>query len=216
MPLVMAYRSRHGVGLFPILTAVFFIFLCIIILVKIRPAVIQTAEASVTDTITIVINDSVKELMNSGEMEYDDLITLEKDENGGISALVTNMAKINLLQAELSNIIMRRLDETSESIIKIPVGNLLGGTLLMGRGPSIPVNIVSLTSLETNFVNDFEAAGINQTRHQIVLQVSIVLEIVIPGYSNSLEVNSELAVAETIIVGQVPESYAKLGPGEKE
>ena len=61
---------------------------------------------------------------------------------------------------------------------------------------------------DTAVVQLFEsAAGINQTRHQILLHVDVYTGILLPGFTASTKVSNEIAVAETVIVGGVPQTY---------
>jgi len=137
-------------------------------------------------------------------------LTFEKDSEGRITALITDMANANSLQAEITNEIILRLADEGETIISIPMGNFFNSTLLSGKGPEIDVNIVSVTNIDTSFENQFSAAGINQTQHQIMLNISIELTILVPGYSSGVTVPVQMCVAETVIVGEVPGSYADI------
>jgi sporulation protein YunB len=98
--------------------------------------------------------------------------------------------------------------------IKIPIGNAVGGVIFTGRGPSFTVKILSVASVQTRFTNSFENAGINQTRHKIMLEVSAVINLYVPGTrETTTTVTTLVEVAETVIVGQVPNVYADMGDG---
>ena len=74
-----------------------------------------------------------------------------------------------------------------------------------GNTPKDAVHIASF--FRQNGGNAFSAAGINQTRHQILLSVDVYTSILRPGFTASTKVSNEIAVAETVIVGSVPETY---------
>ena len=116
------------------------------------------------------------------------------------------MAKINALSAQILDKVVGST-EKSTITVKIPSGNLTGISLLMGRGPKVPVKIIVLTSSRVEFNNNIITAGINQTKHQIMLKVDVHVRILMPGYTTATTVSSSLAVAETVIVGSVPETY---------
>ena len=80
----------------------------------------------------------------------------------------------------------------------------------MGRGPDVPVQIIVLTSSRVEFNNSIVTAGINQTKHQINLEVIVDIDILIPWESQSAEVVTEVMIADTIIVGKVPETYLNM------
>ena len=107
--------------------------------------------------------------------------------------------------------IVRRFADEDMTRVSIPVGNLLGGTLLSGRGPRLKLDILSVTNVVTSFRNDFTSAGINQTRHRIIMDVEVTLEVMLGNERGTDTVNTEVNVAETVIVGAVPNMYASLG-----
>ena len=181
-----------------------------ILFFRLKPIIMDMAAYYVTDLVSQMINESVSEKINDGSLDYSNLITLEKDSQGNIKALVTNMAKINLLQTDILNSSIDRVSTENLSVIKIPVGTVIGGPLLSGRGPSIPVKILSVVNSSAKFYNEFTAAGINQTRHQIMLNINMDVKILVPWTSDELPVAIEIIVAETVIVGDVPDTYALL------
>lgn len=187
-----------------------FLVLTAVISEKMRPLVKAMAVSALTDTVQRQVNSAVVQAMAEDGLEYGDLVTLQKDESGKITALTTNMAEINSLQAELSNKILDTLSDESDTVIRIPITNILGSSLFAGRGPRISVKIVSVTNINTAFSNQFTAAGINQTRHQIMLKVTVNINYLIPGAYTSTQVVTDVCVAETVIVGSVPDAYADL------
>ena len=132
---------------------------------------------------------------------------MEKDLNGRITAVHSNMAAFNRLQAQILDLILARIDQVSARELSIPIGTLTGSALLAGRGPRISVRMESVGSSSAKFENRFESAGINQTNHQIVLNVDVSIAILLPGFTTATRVSSPVTVAETVIVGDVPETY---------
>ena len=108
------------------------------------------------------------------------------------------------------------MSEVSTSELSIPVGTLTGSTLLAGRGPCIRVRMQAVGSADASLRNAFSAAGINQTRHQILLHVDVYTGILLPGFTASTKVSNEIAVAETVIVGSVPETYTYFSTAPEE
>ena len=161
-----------------------------------RPIIVSLATARVSNAVNRIVVDAVRDAIDSGQVDYNVLIHLEKDETGRVAALESNMAAFNRLRSQIADEILRRLSEVSTSELSIPVGTLTGSTLLAGRGPCIRVRMQAVGS-----------AGINQTRHQILLSVDVYTSILLPGFTASTKVSNEIAVAETVIVGSVPETY---------
>lgn len=178
-----------------------------------RPMVMELALSEATDNITVAINQTVSRLMLEGEVDYQNLVILEKDNAGNVTALSTNIAGINLLQATVTSAIVEYFADADLTPVSIPVGNLLGGALLSGRGPRIKVELLSVSNVRTSFRNEFTSAGINQTRHRIIMDVEVSFGILLSGRGEWESVLTEVNVAETVIVGTVPGTYAEIGEG---
>ena len=164
------------------------------------------ALSDATDLITLAINDAINRKMSESDFGYDYFVTLEKDNNGDITAITTNMSRINYFSTEILSDVVHASD-SGQLNIGIPLGNLLGFNLALGRGPEIPVEIIMLTSSYADFRNEMVSAGINQTKYQLVLEVVVDIDILVPWETISTEVKTETLIAETVIVGEVPETY---------
>lgn len=201
-------NSKKKLGIALILCGIILMAATMLVVFRLRPLLSQVAVSNTGDAVTKMINDSVTEIMSREHIGYDDLVSLKKDSSGDVTALVTNISKINSLQAEISNRVLEKLYENEAQLIEIPLGNVIGGVLFSGRGPDIPVKVVSLSSVYTKFRDNFDAAGINQTRHQIMLDIDVELDILLPGITETVAVYDEIVIAETIVVGEVPGAYA--------
>lgn len=177
---------------------------------RLKPVVEQLAASRVAYLAGQVINDAINEQIASGGTEYDDLVQLEKDSSGKVTALKTNMSAINKLKTEVTAIVLQRINEMDTSELAIPLGNIVDGELFSGRGPNIPVIVVPVGSADADFSTALVTAGINQTRHQIIVTVSADITVLLPGYETSTHVSSKVVVAETVIVGDVPQAYTYL------
>ena len=169
----------------------------------------EMAVSDAIDIVTLNINSSVNERMKAEDMRYDRFVSLEKDNSGSVAAIKTNMTEINALSTDiLSDIVGRGERRVLE--VDVPLGNLLGSSLLMGKGPEVPLDIIMLTSSRIDFRNDLESAGINQTKHRIVFEVTVEIDVLIPWDMASAVVRSDVLIAETVIVGTVPETYISM------
>ena len=168
--------------------------------VQMRPLLASLATTKVSNTVTRIVSEAVYQAIEDGEIRYDGLVTFEKDETGQITAVRSNMAAFNHLQADILDTILTRIDQVSAR-------ELTGFSLLAGRGPRISVRMESVGSSEANFHNEFVSAGINQTKHQIILTVDVSVSILLPGFTTATKVSNSFIVAETVIVGSVPDTY---------
>lgn len=189
-------------------------FVCFLVCASIylRTISTQIAISDARDLVSIRINQVITELMREGDFEADYFVSFEKGEGGELLAVSCNMARINALSSEILDRVVGAT-ENYTAAVEIPLGNLTGISLLMGRGPKIPVEIVTLTSSRVAFNSGFVTAGINQTRHQITLQIQVDVDILVPWGSESTQVASEVLIADTVIVGRVPGTYLDMKNG---
>ena len=172
-----------------------------------RSLLSSLAVTRVSNTVNRSVAEAVNDAVSRGAFQYDTMILFEKDNEGRITALETNMAEMNRLQSEIISDVLERLSVVSASELSIPVGTLTGTPLLAGRGPRIPVKMEFVGSSTARFDNDFTEAGINQTKHRILLYVDVSVSILLPGFSTYTKVSNAFTVAETVIVGSVPQNY---------
>ncbi len=168
-------------------------------------------ETQVKNSTSDLINDAVDAQIETGNIQYDRIVFFEKDLNGRITALKTNMSEVNRLKTDILNIINDEILAMDTSDLGIPIGSLILPEFLAGRGVQIPVKILSIANSDASFESDFTQAGINQTLHQINMSVSVDVAILVLGKTESFTISSQVMVAETIIVGQVPETLLQSG-----
>lgn len=180
---------------------------------RIRPLLEALAVAQVSNAVTAAVNDAVAAGITEQAVTYDDMVTVETDAAGRATVLKSNMARANLLRAQLLSAALDQVSDLSERDFSIPVGNLLGPDFLSGRGPGVKLEVLSAGSAQASFQNRFTAAGVNQTLHQIILEIDVTVRILLPGETLETVVSTPVCVAETVIVGQVPETYLQLERG---
>jgi sporulation protein YunB len=174
---------------------------------KIDPLTEELAQAQVSNLASQTINEAVAEQLRQDDIQYGDLVTLERDDSGGITALTTNMLEMNRLKTGLLSLLDgEKYDITGENL-NIPLGNLSGIQLLSGRGPNIPVKVLAVSSTDAWFTGEFSEAGINQTLHRIMLSVTLEVMLLLPTGTVTERVDTQVCVAETVLLGQVPDSY---------
>lgn len=205
------YRRRMDrralVRLFALLLAVLLLAAALFATIQLRPLLERLATTRVSNAVNRIISESVDESIQSGSIRYDQLITFEKDNDGRITAVHSNMAACNRLQTDILDLILTRVGQVSARELSIPIGSLTGSALLAGRGPRISVRMESVGTSSAWFENEFTSAGINQTNHRIILHIDVSVAILLPGVTTAAKVSSAVTVAETVIVGSVPDTY---------
>ena len=199
--------SRQRTGIWLILLVLLLLAGTAGILWRLKPVMRSMATARVSNLVNRIVSAAVNDAVADGEIDYQNFVIFDKDEAGHITALRSNVAEVNRMQSRIADEILRRLTEVSTSELEIPLGTLTGSALLAGRGPRLFVRMQAVGSANAVFRNQFTSAGINQTRHQIFLDVDVYMSILLPGMKTSTKVTNEIAVAETVIVGSVPDTY---------
>lgn len=169
----------------------------------------QIAVSDATDIVTKTVNDSINSVIGRGVYGFDYFVSLEKDSDGGVTAITSDMAHINALSTDILNCVIESTDNGVISV-GIPLGNLTGLNLLLNKGPDVKVQIIMLTSSRVDFRNEIVSCGINQAKYQLVLEVTIDIDILIPWGTESASTVTEVIVADTVIVGKVPDTYLNL------
>lgn len=201
-------RSFFRLALF-LLAALLVLFL--MLRSRYRDVIRELAQTQVKNTTSDLTNDAIARQIADGIIQYDRIVYFEKDLDGRITALKTNMSEVNRLKTDILNIINDEILALDTSDIGIPLGSLFLPELLSGRGPVIPVHILSIRNSDAAFASDFHQAGINQTLHQLTMEVSVDVAVLVLGETGSFTITSEVVVAETVIVGDVPNTFLQTG-----
>lgn len=176
-----------------------------------RDVIRELAQTQVKNTTSDLTNDAIAKQIAKGEIQYDRIVYFEKDLNGRITALKTNMSEVNRLKTDILNIINDEILALDASDIGIPLGSLFLPEFFSGKGPAIPVHILSIRNSDAAFSSSFSQAGINQTLHKLIMVVSVDVAVLVLGETGSFTINSEVVVAETVIVGEVPTTFLQTG-----
>ena len=180
---------------------------------SVAPLVQELAKARVANKASSIINDAVETQLRNDNIDYDAIVFLEKDRNGAITALKTNINEINRLKTEILSVIDTMLLDLDVNDVGLPLGSLILPEFFSGTGPVLPVKVMSISTSDADFYNEFTEAGINQTSHRIDMEVRITMTILTPVGTESVTAASTVVVAETVIVCTVPGSYVDVGMG---
>ena len=204
-------RHMQRVARLFLIVAFAVLILFLLFRVKYHEAVRGLAETQVKNTTSDLINDAIDAQIEKGTIQYDRIVYFEKDLNGRITALKTNMSEVNRLKTAILNLINDEILALDTSDLGIPVGSLFLPEFLSGKGPCIPVHILSIRNSDASFHSNFREAGINQTLQQLTMDVSVDVSVLVLGKTSSFTISSQVVVAETIIVGQVPDTFFQTG-----
>lgn len=178
---------------------------------KLRPVVAEIASAQVQNTMTAVVENAVTADLAARQVSYADFVTIQRDGEGGITALTTDMARMNQLRAELIAAILEALEGVDVSEVAVPLGSLFDLEPLWAKGPAIKAKAMTVGTVRAEFDSQLTSAGVNQTLHRIWMEVDVPMTLLLPGGEVEVSVDTRLCVAETVIVGKVPDTYLQLG-----
>ncbi len=175
---------------------------------RMSPIINTLALSRAQNLATVIINDTVAQMLSQEPAGFSDIIKIEYDTGGKISALSADSVAMNRLKSLISVSITKAIGEIEESRLSIAAGTLTGSALLTGRGPKIDLNVHISCSCSIEVRNSFEYSGINQTLHKVMLDITTYVYVISVGENLSSEVFTSIPIAETIIIGQIPEIYA--------
>lgn len=176
---------------------------------NILPTVLSIGEEKVRREATTIINETALDIY-SKDFNYNDMILTEKDNEGNITLLRADTVKLNYLSAKLVLASNDKIDKLSEVGLKIPLGYMTKNLVFYNLGPKINVDITQIGNITSSYESVFESAGINQTRHKIYLNVDMKMKLIVPLNSRDVEISSQIPIAETIIVGKIPNTAIEL------
>ena len=204
----MRLRIRFSKKWIAIVLVILVVTAYILIDNAIKPTILSMSEAKLRALAVKAMNSAVQGTVGS-EITYTDLINIEKDNAGNITMVTANAAFMNNLAAETALAAQDKISNLGEQGISIPIGTIIGGQLLTGRGPSVRIKFEPVGSVTSDFKTEFEDAGINQTRHKIYLILTTTVKIVVGNASQTVQITSQVLISETIIIGAVPNTYMR-------
>ena len=198
-----------------LLTACFFITGSIALLLLIndnmRPALTAIAEARITALAVSAMNDAIMERMDDNS--YTSLITAY-DNGEKVYMIQADTRQMNMLASDCCAAAQTRIAAMGEQGVSVPLGTVSGITYLSGRGPGIRVMFTPVGSVESDFDSELVSSGINQSLYRVNIRLTSTIRLIMPGVSHSIEVSAKAAIAESIIVGEVPQVYTNVADEE--
>ena len=184
----------------------FFIGIVVLLHRNVTNVLKSIAEASMRSITTVAVNDAVYYTL-SDKLRYEDLVGSERSDGGEIQAISSNAFQINRIARDTAYMSQENLNKMSEDGVEVPLGALSGVEAWAGFGPKIHLKIIPISNVSCKFVSKFDAAGINQTKHSIYLEIVADISIIMPSGTSNFASLTEVLVCESVLVGKVPETY---------
>ena len=199
---------RWGILLLLVLTILF-----LLVEQNLSQTLLDMAYATAHSIALETVNRAAQQVAGEG-IAYGELMDVTTDAQGRVTMLRANTMRMNQMATETAILAQEQLNSIENQMVDVPLGAALGIRFLGGFGPRISVQIVPIGAVSTYFETEFETAGINQTRHKIFLTLETSVSLIVPADSRMVQVTSTVPIAESIIVGQVPDSFVDVSDEE--
>lgn len=194
-----------------ILTIFIFINTFIYIFDKnVLPAVLKMAEIKMKNEATDILYSTCLDVY-SNEFDYKKMINIEKDDSGKITLVQADTAELNKLSSTMVKRCNEKLDNLQDLGVSVPLGFMTNNSVIHRLGPDVTVKMTQVGNISTKYESVFESAGINQTRHKIYLNVKVTLRVIVPLNSKDVDIECQIPISETIVVGDTPQTAIDLG-----
>ncbi len=201
-------RKKVGISAMSLILITVFLISAFFIYADIclRPVVITMAQHRIQSLVTRAVNNAIIMVMDETDIKYDDLVEIVKNETGEIVSINYNSMNINKLRSSLVRAAIEHTQKVPATNVYIPVGNMTNIDILQNKGPKLKFTITPSSYVEADVESIFNHTGINQINHQIFINIKVTANALIPNYSTSVVSENKVCVAETVIIGKVPES----------
>ena len=196
------FRKKGVIAL--IIVASILLLFILHIVINVNPIVEQVSEKEVKTLATIAVNKACAEVLN--EYVTVDMVDYVMSD-GSLQLITTNTALMNTVAHKAVDLSQDKISELGAQGVPIPLGSLSGITVFSGQGPNVYIKVFPIGSVDASFSSEFIAAGINQTRHKIMLNVSAEIRVVMPGVNNVVHTNTQILMCENVIIGKVPDAF---------
>ena len=181
---------------------------------RLRPVLEAVATSQAANLMTQAIAGAVDNCLQENHLEYGDFVSLERDGAGKVTSITSNTVANSRFKREVVEAVARQLAALDSESLGVPLGTLTGQPLLSGAGPRVRVSVDSVGEVTADYANSFTSAGVNQTLHRVCLDIHATVRLFLPGEVLPVSVSSSVCVAETVIVGETPDTYLNLDKGD--
>lgn len=191
------------------LASVFFFTVCVFTGIQrwIRPTVETRLIYQAKTYAVAALEETVRQELEQMDLSYGRLVRVSREE-GRVVSLETDTVLLNQIKSRITQAAVRKMEKLSDYRLTVPLGSVSGIDLFSGEGPKVRFLLQPQTAVESQILQQFQSAGVNQTQHRIYLQLNVEIEALIPGFSAKTSVQTQVELAQTVIVGEVPQFYA--------
>lgn len=185
----------------------FFSLSVVYVFCVVNPMIIETTEHAVFSLSTSAVSDAVYDVLSQENVTYDDLVQVQYNDDGSVSQIQLQTVKLNLIARKFYQVAQVYLDNMGKNGVDVALGAFTGLPFLTGIGPKVNIKLISIGAMTSQFESKFVSAGINQTNHKVYINLYASVSMLLPAYSQTIDSVTEMLVAESVIVGNVPQVY---------
>ncbi len=200
-------RRRRKAKILAVLFSSFVLSMFLYVYLVVNPIVVEASRHMVFSLSTSAVSDAIYDVLNQEDVDYEDLIDVQRDNDGNISMIALQTVRLNLIARKFYQVAQVYLDRMGSVGIDIALGTFTGLPFLIGLGPKINIKLVPIGAMTSTFENSFTSAGINQTNHSLYIHLYASVSMILPAYTKTIDSETEMLVCESVIVGKVPEIY---------
>ncbi|MDD4169213.1 MAG: sporulation protein YunB [Desulfotomaculaceae bacterium] len=210
----MLKRRRPYLKGFAILTAVITVLISLIYVdFMLKDVFYKSAEIKAIQLATEAMQNSILQEAANENLQYQDLVIVHKDEQGRVAMMQANTIIVNRIASSTIMAVQKNLEDLRWKSFSIPLGEIFGVPLLARYGPGIKYSIMPAGTVRFSINDRFDAAGINQTRHTIYLNLDTNVRIIVPSKAGEVVVSTQVPLTENIIVGNIPNTFVTIPSG---
>lgn len=189
------------------------VFFCLLLILTVaadyqfRPLIRSVASDRAATATNLRINETVTQVLAEYGADYEDMVQIRTDAEGRVTCVSMNMMAVNTIRFDLTRRIQESISKYDRQTISIPLGTLAGQDFLLGRGPALRIRLDISNRIDTRVFSELTEAGINQTRHKIMFEITTQVTALIPWYRTATKITTDFLLAETVIVGAVPDAF---------
>ena len=206
-------RLKKNISVILIAWSILIVFLFTIsflYLLRIRETVSDFAISNAKTDLQNKANEAVVSVLSTENIEYNDISHIMTNADNDIKGIEIDGKNANLLKSKILISINKSIPQKEIYTVDIPLGTVLCNNVFGGGGPTVPFNSQISSGCNIDFKSDYESVGVNQTRHRIVLDVNLSGVILILGKQKSYSTKTTFIIAETIISGTTPQTFANI------
>lgn len=194
------FMKRSAFHLAPITLAVLLIFAwCGVIYKRSAETAATTAVMTARGEIISIIRSAAGEALAREDLALTSRVSYASD--GTIAAIAADTSVINSTSNAVLRAVKEKFDKIDFLYVELPIGTLVGGDYLSGRGVKLKFRSEPYISFSTDLDSKLSEAGIDQILHEITLTVNAEVTLICMGRSEGFSVSADFPIVEEVIRG---------------